>query len=129
MTDFEREDLELASVMGGKFVDLTQEPAEKRTAKPVAAPVQEKKYTPVKDIPEKEKPAKALWMPPKPAPNFTDKLVAMAKESCLFGALSLILFYWQQTGRLDYTTSWYALLVCVGMVFFTIGKHCRGGVQ
>ena len=119
MSDFEREDMELAEMMGGMFVDETQEPAEK----PVEMPVCEKQHNPVKNVPAKEKPAESLWMPPKPAPNTTDKLRAIAKEVGLYGLLSTILFYWQQTGKLDYTTAWYALLICVGMVFFSIGRH------
>ena len=119
MTDFEREDMELAEMMGGKFINDTEEPADM----PVEMPVCEKQHKPVKNEPEKEKPVGAPWMPPKPAPNTMDKLTAIAKEVGLYGLLSTILFYWQQTGKLDYTTAWYALLLCVGMVFFSIGRH------
>ena len=119
MSNFEREDMELAEMMGGMFIDETQEPADK----PVEKPVCEKPNKPVKNAPEKEKTVGAQWMPPKPAPNTMDKLTAIAKEVGLYGVLSTILFYWQQTGKLDYTTAWYALLICVGMVFFSIGRH------
>ena len=86
-----------------------------------------KQSNPVKNAPEKEKPVEALWEPVKPAPNYMDKLKATAKDVCLWAVISLVLFWWQQTGRIDATTSWYALLVCVGMVFFSVGKNCRGG--
>lgn len=127
MTDFEREDLELAAVMGGRFQDMTE--AGKPDEKPVEKPVSGEQKKPVKNVPEKEKTREALWKPVKPAPNYMDKLKAVAKEVGLYGLLSTILFYWQQTGKLDYTTAWHALLVCVGMVFFSVGKNWRGGVN
>jgi hypothetical protein len=58
-----------------------------------------------------------------------DKLKNIVKDVGLYSVLSIVLFWWQQTGKLDYTTAWYALLLCVGMVFFSIGKNCRGGVK
>jgi hypothetical protein len=125
MTDFEREDMELAAVMGGRFTDMTN--AGKPAEKPVGNPTHGEQKKPAKNVPEKEKPVEALWEPVKPAPNFLDKLKATAKDTCLYAVLSTVLFYWQQTGRLEETTAWYALLVCVGMVFFSVGKNCRGG--
>lgn len=125
MTDFEREDMELAEVMGGHFHDFTKEPKEK----PAPAPAPVKQREAVKSVPEKEKPVESLWEPEKPAPNWMDKLKQTTKDVCLYAVLSSVLFYWQQTGRLEETTSWYALLVCVGMVFFSVGKNCRGGGQ
>ena len=125
MTDFEREDLELAAMMGGRFSDETNEPAVEPVAKPTA-----KKYSnPGKNTPAREKLTESLWQPVKPAADFTEKLKRTTKDVGLYAALSLILFWWQQSGRLDYTTAWWALLVCVGMVFFSIGKNFRGGVQ
>ena len=125
MSDFEREDLELAEVMGGRFTDMTKagKPAEKSVAKPQTT----KQSNPGKEYPEKEKPVEPLWEPAKPAPNYMDKLKNIVKDVALYAVLSLVLFWWQQSGRLEETTAWYALLVCVGMVFFSVGKHCRGG--
>ena len=123
MTDFEREDMELSEVMGGRFTDMT------KGEKPARKPVAPKESNPGKNTTKEEKPVESLWKPVKPAPDFMDKLKQTAKDVCLYAVLSLILFWWQQTGRLETTTSWYALLVCVGMVFFSIGKNCRGGEQ
>lgn len=123
MTDFEREDMELAEMMGGQFIDETKEHGVEPDPKPTSKPEPVK---PTKNTPAKEKPCESLWEPVKPAPNFMDKLKATAKDTCLFGALSMILFWWQQSGKLDYTTAWWALLVCVGMVFFSVGKNWRG---
>ena len=92
---------------------------EKPKSKPAANKVAE-------DTAKAEKPVESLWEPVKPAPNFMDKLKQTAKDVCFWAAISLVLFYWQQTDRIEVTTSWYALLVCVGMVFFSVGKNFRG---
>ena len=125
MSDFEREDMELAEVMGGRFVDLTNGDAGKPTAK-----AETKKQTvPAKSVNEEEKSADSQWEPVKPSANWFDKLRTTAKNVCLYAVLSMILFWWQQTGRLEETTSWYALCVCIGMMFFTIGRTWNGAVK
>lgn len=128
MTDREFDD-GLKAVMGDRFHDETDIPTAKPATKPVAKTAQKKQSNRVEYVPEKEKPVEAKWEPVKPAPDFMDKLKHTAKDVCLYAVLSLILFWWQQTGRLEETTAWYSLLVCVGMVFFSIGKNCRGGVK
>ena len=129
MSDFEREDMELQALMGDKFMDSTKETNEKPTEKPVTKPVPVKHSEPVKNIPVKEKPVETQWEPVKPSPNYMDRLRATVKEVFLWAVLSLVLFWWQQTGRLEATTAWYSLLVCVGMVSFSVGKNWRGGVK
>lgn len=124
MTDFEREDLELAAVMGGRFHDETQEHGAEPATMPGHKPEPVK---PVKNTPVKEKPCEAPLELVKPFPDFMDKLKATTKDVSLYAVLSVILFWWQQAGLLEETTAWYALLVCVGMVFFSVGKNCRGG--
>lgn len=117
MTDFEREDLELKAIMGDKFIDGTEET-------PVQ-PTPAKQSAPVKNVPVKGKPLYGCQKPVKPIPNFMDALKQTTKDVCLWAALSLVVFWWQQTGKLEEQTAWYALLVCVGMVFFAIGKNWR----
>ena len=115
-------DAGLKAIMGNRFQDVTE---------PVKAV--SKKETPTKckeaNVAQKpkEKAMDAQWEPVRPALDCMEKLKNTAKDVCLYAVLSLVLFYWQQTGRLEVTTSWYALLVCVGMVFFSVGKNCRGG--
>ena len=127
MTGFDKEDMELNEMFHGEekpmhpdtvHITLGGSDVPKNTRKAE----KEAKVMPGKDIP-----VEALWEPEKPAPNYMDKLKSTVKDVSLYAVLSLVLFYWQQTGRLEVTTSWYALLVCVGMVFFSIGKNCRGG--
>ena len=97
--------------------------------KPARKPVSTKESNPGKNTPKEEIAVDAPYEPVKPALDFMDRLKQTAKDVCLYAVLSLILFWWQQTGRLEETTAWYSLLVCVGMVCFSIGKNCRGGVQ
>ena len=117
----------LKAIFGDRFHDETTEKPEaaKTTTKQNPA-----KAVKVPAIEPKTEPAShkdAKWNPVKPDPNWLDKLKACAKWTALFGGLCVLLFYWQQTGRLETTTSWYALLVCVGMVFFSIGKNFAAG--
>ena len=119
MSDFEREDMEVEAVVNNRPHIDPVEPVE------VQAPKTQGK--PVKNTSGKDKPVNAQWEPVKPAPNYLDKLRATAKDSCFYAVVSAVVFWWQQTGRLDYTTAWYALLVCVGMVFFSIGKNWYWG--
>lgn len=126
MTDKEFDE-GLKGVMGDRFHDTTEtseivkERIEKRRAEKVVANN--------KKVPEKEKPVEEQWKPEKPTPNYMDKLKASAKDMALYVVLSMILFWWQQSGRLDETTAWYSLLFCVGMVFFTIGRAWSGAVK
>lgn len=126
MTDFEREDMELQAIMGDKFVDLTQKPDENPTEENPVKPVPKKGSALGKNVPAKEKPTEDDSEPVNPSPNFMDKLNRTAKDVCPYVVLSIVLFWWQQSGRLEETTAWYALLVCVGMVFFSVGKNWRG---
>ena len=131
MIEMNNEDKELHDIFHGEEKPMHPETihitlgAEKPARKHVAT----KESNPGKNIPKEEKTVDTPWEPVKPAPDFMEKLKKTAKDTCMYAVLSMILFYWQQTGRLETTTSWYALLVCVGMVFFSIGKNCRGGVK
>lgn len=121
MTDKEFDE-GLEAIMGDRFHDDTK-PAEK----PVAKPAPKKKSKPVTKPHAMDIPVEAQWQPEKPAPDFMAKLKMVVKDVFIYAAISLILFYWKQTGRLEETTAWYALIVGCGMVFFSIGKHCKGG--
>ena len=129
MTDFEREDMELEAVMGTRFIDYTKEHTEKPVEKPVEGPGMGKQCKPVKNVPAKEKPVESQWEPEKPAPNWLDRLRTTAKSTAIYAIVSVVLFWWQQTGRIDYDTAWYALLLCVGMVFFSVGRAWSGAVK
>ena len=125
MTDKEF-DAGLEAIMGDRFHDETK-PTEKPVEKPVAKPTPKKKTNPAKKVPAKDIPVECQWQPEKPEPDFMDKLKSVVKSVCLYAVMSLVLFWWKQTGLLEEQTAWYALLVCVGMVFFSVGRICRGG--
>ena len=126
MSDFEKEDLELQAVMGAQFIDATKENATAYADTPTAVPTPKKRRVSVKNVPEKEIPADAVWEPVKAVPDFTAKLMQTVKDVGLYAVISSVVFWWQQSGRLDEKTAWYTLLFCVGMVFFAIGKNWRG---
>ena len=126
MTGYNKEDMELHEMFHGEEKPMHPDTIHITLGKPAEKPVEVKK---TEDTPKGEQPVKSQWMPERPAPNWLDKLKKTTKDVCLYALLSLVLFYWQQTGRLEYNTAWYALLLCVGMVFFSIGRNCRGGAK
>lgn len=133
INNLDTKDIGLKGIFGDRFEDMTAQATEKpkTTSKPSNTTQTEKAAQKPAQKPEKANEAAkdAQWEPVKPALDFIGKLKQTAKDVCLYAVLSLILFWWQQTGRLEETTAWYSLLVCVGMVFFSIGKNCRGGVK
>ncbi len=132
MSDFEREDMELSEMFHGEEKPMHPDTIHislNGSDKPTGSRRAMKDSNPDKKCTEEEKPVNAQWEPVKPAPNYMDKLKSSVKDMGLYVVLSIILFWWQQTGRLEETTAWYALLFCVGMVFFTIGRVWSGAVK
>ena len=132
MSDFEKEDKELHEMFHGEEKPMHPDTVHitlNGYVKPTASRKAEKNTNAAKDTPKEEKPVDARWESVKQSGDFMDKLKQTAKDTCMYAVLSLILFWWQQTGKLEETTAWYSLLFCVGMVFFSIGKNCRGGVK
>ena len=105
MTDFEREDMELKSIMGEKFQDMSE-------AK--QAPIQPKKTA------EKptQKPMEAEWHPVKPKNN----LAECAKTTLVCGCLGLLFWYWEISGLMDMSVALPSMLVCAGVAGLGIGK-------
>ena len=129
MFEMTNEDKDLQDIFSGEEKPMHPDTVHITLGQPTAKAETKKQETTAKNMPVKEKPVDAQWEPEKPTPNYMDKLKASAKDMALYVVLSMILFWWQQSGRLDETTAWYSLLFCVGMVFFSIGKNCRGGEQ
>ena len=126
MTEMNKEDMELVEMFHGEDKPLHPDTIHITLGQPTTKAEAKKQG---KNMTEKEQPVNAQWEPVKPSPNWFDKLRTSAKDVCLYAILSVILFWWQQTGRLEVTTSWYALLVCIGMMFFTIGRTWNGAVK
>ena len=129
MFEMTNEDKDLQDIFHGEDKPLHPDTVHITLGQPTAKAEAKKQTAKVKNETEKEKPVNAQWEPVKPSPNWFDKLRNTAKDVCLYAVLSVILFWWQQTGRLEVTTSWYALLVCIGLMFFTIGRTWNGAVK
>lgn len=106
MSEFEREDAELAAMMGDQFIDET--------------------------IPVAEKPKKcentraskcvgAEWHPTKEH-NWMDDLTDCAKSTLIYGGLSLLVWYWEISGLMDISVALPSMLVCFGLAGVGIGK-------
>lgn len=123
MTDFEREDMELEAIMGGKFHDATREPVKaepKKVPKDTTAP---KKVHPGMADEAKD----AVWSPFNAEPSFTQKLMDCAKWASFYSALCLVFFYWQQTGQMKPSAAVPSMLFCAVMVGFSFGKYAFRG--
>jgi hypothetical protein len=115
MTDFEREDMELQFVMGGKFVDETK-------SKPKANPVEPKKAA---EKPAKDSVMDAKWHPVKT--RFSDRLKDSAKWTVVFGGLNGLILYWQIEGLMAESIALPCMLVCALLAGLNIGKAFGGG--
>lgn len=126
MTDFEREDLELAAVMGDRFTDVTAQANEKQvtTRKPIDTIYTEKTAQEAAKKPTKENESfsDAQLQPVNSKPNQMDKLAECAKCCLIFGGLNMLIFYWQQAGLMAESISVPCMWVCCVLAGFGIGK-------
>lgn len=112
-------DEDLQHIFGSHYTDTT------------AAPVKKVKPTPAKKAPaqatEKVQDAEAIpgWVPVKTAPNGLDRLKDAAKWAMTFGALSAVIFYWQQTGLMDPAAAVPSLYACALLAGWGVGKNAK----
>ena len=71
----------------------------------------------------KKKPADATWEPAPHKPTQTEKLVSAAKSALLYGGLSLLFFYWQQTGQMAPTAAMPCICACCVLAGLGVGKN------
>ena len=109
MSNFEREDQELAEMMGDKFIDETTPVAEVK----VAAESAPKKAT--------QKPMDAQWEPVKQR-TFMDDLKDITKSTAIFGCLNMLIWNWQMAGLMDESVAQPCMWVCFGLAGIGIGK-------
>ena len=95
----------LKRIFGDRFHDATKDP------------------TPVKKV--ATKPVDAQWEPAKPAPDMMDKLKGCVKNLFIFGSLSLLFFYWQQTGQMESSAAVPSMCACTALAGFGVGKNIR----
>lgn len=102
-------DEDLQAVMGPERCQNTWQPTPKK-------PVEDKKTT------CKDKPIASQWEPPKPAPNWLDRLKDCAKQTAMFSGLCILIFYWQQTGLMESTAAVPSMMTCMLLAGVSIGK-------
>lgn len=113
INDLDVNDVGLKEIFGDRFHDETvavskkettikaEKPARKATQKPIDA-----EYEPV-------------------APNQMDKVKACAKSTLLFGGLSLLFFYFQQSGQMELSASMPCICACCVLAGWGVGKNAR----
>lgn len=94
--------------------------SKKEAAKKKNAPLQEKAAQR-----SEEKALDATWHPVKGEPTYIERLQACAKWCALFGGLSVLLFYWQQTGQMEASAAVPSMCVCTLLAGIGIGKHWK----
>ena len=72
-----------------------------------------------------EKPVVEQWEPPKPAPNWMDKLKASVFHVLLYGGLSILVFYWNEAGLMDSSIAVPTMCVCTALAGFGVGVNVR----
>ena len=124
MTDFEREDLELKSLMGSKFIDATEPMTE-------AKAVEVKKKTSKKSEKTSDKLEKtpdAEWHPTKER-TWVDSLKECVKWAVTFGGLNSLIFYWQIAGLMDESIAVPCMWVCCALAGYGVGLNVWRGAK
>lgn len=105
-------DAGLKGIFGDRFHDETERKSAAEECKKAST-----NTTPERKAVQKsaEKPVEDIWHPEKPKPNMMDNLIACTKRVLLFGALNLLIFYWQQKGLMAESIALPCMLVCAVM--------------
>lgn len=101
-------DAGLKGIFGDRFHDETERKPVGAESKKASTTANEKKT----EQKPKDKPVEDIWCPAKPEPNWMDKLIACTKHVFLFGALNLLIFYWQQKGLVAESVALPCMMVC-----------------
>ena len=114
MSEYEREDAELAAMMGDKFIDETVPLSEMPRTSEESSDIPKPKKT-------AEKPMDAQWIPTKRR-TYMDDLKDCCKTTFLFGGLNVLIWYWQVAGLMDESIALPSMLVCAALAGLGIGK-------
>jgi hypothetical protein len=123
MTDMNNEDRELAEIFSGEEKPLHPDTVHitlggrKVEPKPYEAPK------------AKDKPVTEQWEPKKPAPDWKDKLISCCKWAGLFGGLSFLIFYWQESGLMAESIAVPCIAICTALAGWGVGISWAGGKQ
>ena len=111
----------LQAIMGGRFHDMTRDPAPAKKAEP--APAKAAEATEEKPARKSHTVPAADWEPVEHDPTQLERLAACAKSSLLFGGLCFLFFCWQQSGLMDPAAAVPSMLTCALLGGVKIGKH------
>lgn len=112
-------DEDLQNIFGRHYTDAT------------TAPVKKVKTAPAKKAPtQAQEKAQASgtatgWSPAKMEPTERDRLKNAVKWSVTFGALSCLIFYWQQAGLMDPAAAVPSLYACALLAGWGVGKNVK----
>lgn len=118
MSEYEKQDAELAAMMGDKFIDQTVPLSEMPRTTEESTDIPKPKKT-------AEKPMDAQWIPTKQR-TYMDDLKDCCKTTFLFGGLNVIIWYWQVAGLMDESIALPSMLVCAALAGLGIGKVMGG---
>lgn len=71
------------------------------------------------------KPRDAEWEPAPHEPTKMEKIKACAKDALIFGGLSLMFFYFQQSGQMAMSASMPCICACCVLAGWGVGKNVR----
>ena len=131
MTEMNREDKELVDMFHGGDKPMHPETIHITLGKPSMAVSRKESSntTEHKKVAQNrmDNAKEAQWEPAKPDPNWLDKLKECAKWAIGFGGLSLLLFYWQQTGQMEASAAVPSMCVCTALAGWGVGKNAMRG--
>lgn len=105
MSEYEKEDMELAAMLGDQFIDETVPLSEPKKAAPKhEAEAQDAEWHPIK---------RRNWM---------DDLKDCAKTTLLFGGLNVLIWWWQMAELMDESIAQPCMWVCFTLAGIGIGK-------
>lgn len=110
-------DIGLKQILGERFHDETVAISKKETTN---TPKAEK--TAQKTV---SKPRDAQWEPAPHDPTQIEKLKECAKSALCFGGLSLMFFYFQQSGQMAMSASMPCICACCILMGVGVGKNAR----
>lgn len=124
MIKMDKEDQELVDIFHGEEKPLHPDTVHITLGKAAVGVSKKENTSPSKAVDGSKE---AQWEPAPHDPTQLEKLKACAKDALLFGGLSLVFFYFQQSGQMAMTASMPCIVTCVALAGFGVGKNIAGG--
>ena len=109
-------DIGLKTIFGDRWHDETATISKKETVATKPEKSSEKVILKARD---------AEFEPVPHAPTQMEKIKACAKDALIFGGLSLMFFYFQQSGQMAMTASMPCICACCVLLGLGVGKNAR----